>query len=310
MAAHSLWCEKYRPTKLTEYVFKDEHQRKLLQNWVDEKNIPHCLFTGSPGVGKTSLAKVLINELDINPYDVLEINASRTNSIDDVRNKIVNFVQMMPFGDFKVVLLDESDFLSISAQAALRGVFEEYHNTARFILTANQKNRIIPAIHSRCQGFHIEKIDQTEFTARVATILLTEEIYFDLDRLDTYVKATYPDLRKCINMLQMNSIQGVLHQPDTNDAGTSDYKLEMVDLFKKGKIQEARKLICSQARPEEFEEIFTWLYQNVELFGDTQRKQDDAVLEIKKGLVDHVSCSDSEINMSAVLINLCRIYEK
>jgi DNA polymerase III delta prime subunit len=309
MAAHELWVEKYRPSKLSDYVFKDEHQKTLLYNWVNEKNLPNCLFSGTAGVGKTTLAKVLINELEINDLDVLELNASRTNSVDDVRNTIINFIQMMPFGDFKVVLLDECDFLSISSQSILRGVFEEYHNSARFILTANYPQKIIPALHSRCQGFHIEKIDHVEYTTKVATILLYENIEFDLDILDTYVKAAYPDLRKCINMVQMNSINGTLRAPDTGDSGTADYKLKMVELFKNGKIQEARKLICSQARQEDFEDIYTWLYQNIELFGDTDKKRDNAILHIKQALVDHTICADSEINFSALMIKLIRNME-
>jgi len=206
-----LWVEKYRPNTVSGYVFRDDAQRNQVNTWIKEKTIPHLLFSGNAGIGKTTLAKLLFNELEIQDLDILEINASRTNSVDDVRDKIINFVQMIPFGDFKVVLLDEADYLSPNAQAALRGVMEEYHTTARFILTCNYPNRIIPALHSRCQGFHIAKIDQTEFTARVAEILITEGITPDLDTLDTYVKATYPDLRKCINTVQMNSTDGSLH---------------------------------------------------------------------------------------------------
>ena len=145
-----LWVEKYRPKNLDGYVFRDEHQRKQAKLWVKEKSIPHLLFSGAAGIGKTTMAKILINELGIEEFDVLEINASRTNSVEDVRDKIVNFVQMIPFGDFKIVLLDEADYLSPNAQAALRGVMEEYHTTSRFILTCNYPNRIIPALHSRC----------------------------------------------------------------------------------------------------------------------------------------------------------------
>ena len=174
----------------------------------------------------------------------MEINASRENNVETVREKITNFVQMMPWGDFKVVLLDEADYLTPNAQAILRGMMEEYATTARFVLTCNYPARIIPAIHSRCQGFHIEKTDQTEFTARVATILVEENVEFDLDTLDTFVKVTYPDLRTCINMVQQNVRDNKLFAPVRGDDGVADYKVDMVKLFKAGKIQEARKLLC------------------------------------------------------------------
>jgi len=304
--ATALWVEKFRPSTIDGYVFRDQHQREQIQNWIKQESIPHLLFSGSAGIGKTTLAKILFNELDIHPLDILEINASRTNSVDDVRDKIINFVQMIPFGQFKVVLLDEADYLSPSAQAALRGVMEEYHTTSRFILTCNYPNRIIPALHSRCQGFHIEKIDMTEFTARAATILVEEGIEFDLDTLDTFVKATYPDLRKCINSIQMNSLDGTLHSPSKSDSGEADYKFDMVDLFKAGKISEARKLLCGKVRPEEVEDIFRWLYDNIGIFGD-EDQQDRAILIIKQGLVDHTLMSDAEINLAATLIRLSKL---
>jgi DNA polymerase III delta prime subunit len=287
-------------------VFRDEHQKAQVKQWIKEQTIPHLLFSGNAGIGKTTLAKLLFNELEINDLDVLEINASRTNSVDDVRDKIVNFVQMIPFGEFKVVLLDEADYLSPNAQAALRGVMEEYHTTSRFILTCNYPNRIIPALHSRCQGFHIERIDQNEFTARVAQILIDEGVTPDLDTLDTYVKATYPDLRKCINMVQMNAVDGALQKPQEGDTGEADYKLEMVELFKAGKINQARKLVCSQVRPDEVEDIYKWMYDNIALFGD-EEKQESAILVIKQGLVDHTLVADPEINLAATMIRLARL---
>ena len=302
-----LWVEQYRPKDVDGYVFRDEAQREQVKQWIKEGSIPHLLFSGAAGIGKTTLAKLLINSLGIDDYDVLEINASRTNSVDDVRLKITNFVQTMPFGAFKIVLLDEADYLSPNAQAALRGVMEEYSQTARFILTCNYPHKIIPAIHSRCQGFHIEKVDHTEFTARAATVLVNEGADFDLDVLDTYVKSTYPDLRKCLNLLQMNTVDGKLKTPSETGGGTADYKLAMVDLFKSGKIREARTLLAAQARPEEMEELFRWMYDNLEMWGKSPEQQDEAILVIRKGLVNHVSCADAEINLSATLVELSQI---
>jgi len=301
-----LWTEKYRPKTLSEYVFRDNHQEDQIRSWIKSDTLPHSLFSGSAGVGKTTLAKILLNEFKVNQLDILEINASRERGIDEVRTKITGFIQLVPFGKFRVVLLDEADYLTQDAQASLRGVMEQYSNTARFILTCNYPNKIIRAIHSRCQGFHIAKIDQTEFTARAATILVNENIDFDLESLDSIITLSYPDLRKCINILQMNSIDGVLRPASDGDRIELDYKSEMVELFKAGKITQARKLLCSQARPEEMEEVYRWLYDNIELFGD-DAKQDKAILIIKQGLVDHALVSDPEINLAATLIRLAHV---
>ena len=301
-----LWVEKYRPKTVDGYVFRDDHQRKQIDTWIKDKSIPHLLLSGAAGIGKTTLAKILINELGIEDYDVLEINASRTNSVEDVRDKITNFVSMIPFGPFKVVLLDEADYLSPNAQAALRGVMEEYHSTARFILTCNYPNRIIPAIHSRCQGFHVERTDITEFTARVATILVDESVDFDLDTLDLYVKVAYPDLRKCINLVQQNVNEGTLNAPNKADGGEADWKFDMVTLFKAGKITEGRKLLCGKIRAEEMEEVYRWLYDNLGIFG-SEENQDKAIVIIKGGLVDHVICADAEINLAATLVKLAKL---
>ena len=301
-----LWVEKYRPKTVDGYVFRDDHQRKQIATWIKDKSIPHLLLSGVAGIGKTTLAKILIHDIGIEDYDVLEINASRTNSVDDVRDKITNFVQMIPFGPFKVVLLDEADYLSPNAQAALRGVMEEYHATSRFILTCNYPNRIIPALHSRCQGFHVERTDITEYTARVATILVEENVEFDLDTLDNYVKVAYPDLRKCINLIQQNVNDGKLSAPNKADGGESDWKFDMTELFKAGKIQEARKMLCGKLRAEEMEEVFIWLYNNIDIFG-SEENQDKALMIIKQGLVDHTLIVDPEINLAATLVKLSKI---
>lgn len=306
--AKALWVEAYRPKTVEEYVFRDAAQARQVKAWIKDKSIPHLLFSGAAGIGKTTLAKVLLNELGIEEYDVLEINASRENNVDTVRDKIINFVQMIPFGPFKVVLLDEADYLTPNAQAVLRGVMETYSSTSRFILTCNYPNRIIPAIHSRCQGFHVDKTDQTEFTARVATILVSENVEFDLDTLDTYVKLTYPDLRKCINAVQQNITEdNGLASPTAGNSESADYKIQMVELFKKGKIKEARTLLCGRARPEEMEEIFRWMYDNIDLFGKDDETKDQALLVIKQGLCDHTIIADPEINLAACLIKLARL---
>lgn len=303
-----LWTEKYRPKTTADYVFRDATQRNQIEAWVKEQSIPNVILTGSPGVGKTTLAKVLINELGIDQYDILEINASRENSVDTIRDRITGFVQTMPFGAFKVVLLDEADFISQSGQAALRGVLEEYSNTARFILTANYPNRIIPALHSRCQGFHVDRVDLTEFTARAATVLVEEAVEFDLDTLDNYVRATYPDLRKCLNMLQMNSTSGKLISANASDnSSTVDWKLNAVELFKAGHVTKAREYMCSQTRPEEMEDVFRWLYDNLQLWSTEPELQDQAIVIIRNGLVNHSFVADPEINLSATLVELAQL---
>ena len=299
-----LWVEKYRPNSIDTYVFRDDNQRKQVAGWKDDGALPHLLFSGAPGTGKTTLAKVLLQELDVDSMDILEINASNENSVDTIRSKITNFSSTMPFGDMKYVLLDEADYITPNGQAALRGVMETYHTSCRFILTCNYPQRIIPALHSRCQGFHIEKLDITEFTARIATICIEEGVEMDLETLDTYVQATYPDLRKAINLTQQNVVDGVLQKPQEGDGNTSDWMLSAVDLFKAGKYKEARTMIVNQARPEEYEEVYKFMYRNLNLWGDTEQKQDQAIVIIRNGIAKSVAVADPEINLAATLVEL------
>ena len=305
----NIWTELYRPRQVEDYVFQNPEQKEQVNKWISQGKIPHLLFSGSPGTGKTTLAKLLIHKLGVQDHDILEINASRERGIDTIRNTIVKFSSTMPFGDFKVILMDEADYLTPDAQASMRGVMEEYAETARFILTCNYPNKIIPALHSRCQGFHINNLDQTEFTARVATILMQENVEFELDILDTFVKATYPDLRKCLNLVQQSVTNNTLLPPSTTNASTQDYKLAAVELMKSKKTREARKLICSQIRADEIDDFFRWCYSNLELFSKTETGQDKAIIIIKNALVGHALMSDTEISVAAMLAELSQIGE-
>lgn len=304
---NKLWTEFYRPKTVDEYVFTDDRVRDQVKTWIEQKSIPHLLLYGPAGTGKTTLAKILVNQLEIDPYDFLQVNASRDNGVDFLKSKIEGFVSTIPFGDLKIVLLDEADYLSQPAQGILRGLLETYAETARFILTCNLHHKIITPLKSRCTEIHIDKTDQTEFTARAATILVSENIEFDLDILDTYVKATYPDLRKCLNLLQPNSVTGKLQLISESYSNTQDYRLEMVELFKRRKFKQARQLLCSQVRPEEMEELFRWAYDNLDMWSATDEGQDEAILVIRKGLVNHSMVADPEINLSATLIELAQI---
>jgi len=303
-----LWVEKYRPSTMADYVFTDATLKQQVETWVREKSIPHLLLSGSPGTGKTTLAKMLIAELDIDEYDVLFSNGSKEGRKIEWVDKLINFCQTMPFGRFKIVLIDEADFLNPnSVQPALRSLMEDYSETVRFIMTCNYPNKILPALHSRCQGFHIDRTDPTEFTARAATVLVAENVEFDLDTLDSYVKATYPDLRKCLQLLQANSTTGSLIKPGENDAGVKDWKLDSVAMFKAGKTREARTLICSQATVEDMDGMFRWMYDNLELWSQDPQKQDQAITIIRNGLASVPLVADQEINVSATLVELCQL---
>jgi DNA polymerase III delta prime subunit len=215
----------------------------------------------------------------------------------------------MPFGRFKIVLLDEADYLTPNGQAMLRGDIETYHTTVRFILTCNYAHRIIPALKSRCHEFHINKTDRTEFTARAATVLVSEGIDFDLDTLDVYVGATYPDLRKCLNQLQSNSRGGKL-APVQNSVNDQDAMLiEITEMFKGGKITEGRQQLLQflGLNPTRLEDLYRWMYTNIELWGNSDEQRDAAIIVIRNGLANLSLVGIPEISLAATMVELTQI---
>jgi replication factor C small subunit len=304
-----LWIEKYRPKKIDDYVFIDPEQKKTVQQWIKNGSTPNLILTGAPGVGKTTAALMLMEELGVHDADIKFINASKDNGIDYIRGVIDNFCNTMPYGDFRYVILDESDYLSINSQAALRNPMEQYSDTARFILTANYQNKIIPALYSRCHHFHIDKMDKIEFKCRIASILINEGVTFDInssgtDQLDNFIDASYPDLRKCINSCQLNVRDGVLITPTKTLSKNDDFKISAIGLFRERKYKEARELICKQISDSEYEDFYRFMYENLELWAETEQQKQQVILAIRDGLVKDTSVADREINLSATLVNL------
>jgi len=311
MNASKLWVEKYRPSKLAEYVWVDEQQRLQVEQWVSERHIPNLLLSGPAGVGKTSMAKMLLKELGVEPSDIKYVNASNENKVDDFRN-LTNFIETMPIGEFRYVMLDEADRMTPNAMDLLKNTIEEYSNCSRWILTTNHPNKIIPPIKSRCTWLHFEQLNHDQYLTRAAQVLMEEGIELDeesLDILQEYVTVCYPDLRKCINFLQSNSRNGQLHRPSGSSKSSTnqEYIINAVSLFKKGQIKEARELISTNVKESDYDDIYRLLYKNLDWWGKTENQKNMAVIQIANRLRDHQMVADPEICLSALLIELAEI---
>lgn len=306
----SLWVEELRPKSIKDYVWRDDRQRQIVESWIAEKSLPSLILSGTAGTGKSSLLNVLIHEIGIQDGDILYINASEETSIEVVREKILNFAGTLPWGDFKIIILEEADALSKQAQNSLKRVFEDYSDNCRILMTTNNPHKIDPALHSRCQGFHIESLDEEGFLLRLAQILTDKDIEFDPDILISYVKATMPDLRKAIGLLEQNSKTGVLLAPDTDASSKLDYMVVVSELFRKGNIQQAREVLIREAGQEDYIEIFRYLYRNLDFWGKTEDKKDQALLAIRDGMYKDSFVADREINLSAVFVELKRIFNE
>lgn len=296
----SIWSVKYAPRRLDDVIFQDLKQKEKFYGFVSGRQIPHLMLSGFQGTGKTTMSKVLVEEMGIDRLDVLRINCS-DEKIDAIRNKVVGFSMSLPVGDFKVVQLEEFDYLSLDAQALLRGLISDSSESCRFIGTCNYANKIIPPLKSRFQHFEFKSPDKEKIALRVAQILDMESIEFDPVHLLTYVDITYPDIRQTIELVQANSHAGRLHEPKGLDS-SHDWKLNLLDCLSTGDFKTARKIVCQSASKDEHEDVYRFLYENVDKMN--VKDKDSAVVTIAEYLYKHSVVADTEINLAACLISL------
>ena len=299
----SIWVEKYRPRTIGEVIFQDERQQTMFETFVANKDIPNLLLSGIQGTGKTTISKALIRDLEIDRADVLRINCS-DEKIDALRNKVSGFAMTMPLGKFKIVQLEEFDYLSLDGQALLRSLIENSSESCRFIATCNYLNKVIPPLRSRFQQFYFKSPDKEKIAMRMADILEKEKIDYDAEHLLTYIDVAYPDIRNTIQLLQQNGQRGKLLNP-SNASSESDWKFGLLDSISSGDFKKARKLVCESASREEHEDVFTFLYQNI-----SKMKVDDpemAIVTIADYMKGHALSSDTELNIAALFIALSKL---
>lgn len=306
-----MWIEKYRPRTLAAgYIWHDTQQQGIIQGYIAQGEIQHLLFHGIQGTGKTTLSNILISELGVDPADVLRINASDENSVDTIRDKITNFAFSFAIGKFRVVQLEEMDYLSLSAQAVLRHVMEECESVCRFIGTCNAVHKIMPALRSRFAEFAFKRPDINKVCEYAATILANEGVQTDPDTFFKYVNAGYPDVRKVVGLLQQHSVNGVLQAP-TETESTADYKLSLIDIMNgQNGATAARELVCRSITSEGYDELYRFLYDNLHLitkFGSDVSKYELGIVTIARYLERHAIVSDPEINVAALFIELGRV---
>tara|TARA_B100000287_G_scaffold83548_1_gene76193 strand:+ start:3094 stop:4008 length:915 start_codon:yes stop_codon:yes gene_type:complete len=297
---NTLWVEKYRPKNLDTYI-GNEHLKSKVEVYLESGDLPHLLLYGKAGTGKTTLAKLLVKNIDC---DYLYINASDENNVETVRTKVKNFASTVGFKDMKVIILDECDYITPNAQAALRNLMETFSKHCRFILTCNYVERIIDPIQSRCQSFQIIPPSKSEVAKHLHTILIKENIMDSIEDIKVLVDTGYPDIRRIINSAQRNVVNGKL-KLDTSSIIQNDYKLKLLKILKtqnkKNAFKEIRQLLADN-KITDFADLFRLLYDEVDGYGKGHVAE--CILIIARYELSDSQVVDKEINAMAMLIEL------
>ena len=307
MVDNSLWVEKYRPIKLDDYV-GNEHLKEKVSGYIESEDVPHLLLFGRAGTGKTTLAKLIVKSIEC---DYMIINASDENNVDTVRNKVKNFASSQGFKKYKIIILDEFDYMTPNAQAILRNLMETFSKHCRFILTCNYVEKIIDPIQSRCQTFQIVPPSKKEVAVQLDKILKSEDINYDVKDLVPIIDSSYPDIRKIINTCQLNSVKGVL-KLSKNDLLDSDFKTKIVDILKlsddsRNKYMKIRQTVAD-SKVQDFTEMYSLLYDKVDEYASG--KVSGVILVLAEGQHRDALAVDKEIPFMATILNILSTINK